>query len=139
MRRILFALLVTALLSAREWVLIAHPASGTGEMDAKEIREVYLGKQRFHGALRLYPLQLAADDPLRKQFEAEILRMSRTALREWWIRRHYLGQRPPKVMGSPEAVAAYVEKVPGAVGYVPRSLAADANVTVLYSGGEGAQ
>lgn len=125
-------------LTAQEWALIANPASGLKEMDVRQIREIYLGKQHFAAGVRLIPLQLYAESPLRRQFEEEVLNMSREALREWWIRRHYLGQRPPKVMASAEAVVAFVRQVEGAIGYVPYLLAEDENVTVLYFGGEGA-
>lgn len=130
-----FVLLAATMLGAQEWALIGHPAAELQAMSAKQIRAVYLGKRRFAGSLRLVPLQLSAQDSLRRQFEGEILGMSRDALREWWIRQHYLGVRPPKVMGSAEAVMAYVRKVEGAIGVVPYSMAADANVSVLYYGG----
>ena len=105
-------------------------------MSADEIRDVYLGKRHLAGDVRLIPLQLGAEDPLRLEFESEILHMSRPALQAWWVRRHYLGQRPPKVVGSAEAVLAYVQQVEGAIGYVPEALVGDANVTRLYEGGE---
>lgn len=124
-------------LAAQEWALIANPALGLKEMDARQIREIYLGKRYVSGEVRLIPLQLGAESPLRKQFEKEVLNMSREALRKWWIRRHYLGQRPPKVVGSAEAVVAFVRQVEGAIGYVPYALIEDENVTVLYFGGEG--
>lgn len=129
-----FLLLAATMLGAQEWALIGHPDGVLKAMSAKQIRAVYLGKRRFAGSLRLMPLQLSAQDPLRRQFEDEILKMSRDALREWWIRQHYLGVRPPKVMGSAEAVMAYVRKVEGAIGIVPYWMAADANVTILYYG-----
>ncbi|HHH73132.1 MAG TPA: hypothetical protein ENL04_04855 [Sulfuricurvum sp.] len=136
MMRILFMLLVSAvLLGGEEWALIAHPAVRMNAMDISKIRSVYLGNQRYYGSQKLIPLQLPADSALRREFEKEVLGMTRNALREWWIRRHYLGQRPPKVMASAEAVLAYVQQVEGSVGYVPYVLIEDENVTLLYVGG----
>lgn len=121
---------------AQPWVLVGHPGSEVQAMSGEEIRDVYLGRRHLVGNVRLIPLQLGAEDPLRRQFESEILRMSRPALQAWWVRRHYLGQRPPRVVGSAAAVLAYVRQVEGAVGYVPETLLGDENVTVLYHGGE---
>lgn len=139
MRFMTWLVLVVTALASQEWALIGHPDMEVKSLSAKQIRAIYLGKQRFAGSLKVEPLQLSADAPLRRQFEAELLGMSRDALREWWIRRHYLGQRPPKVMGSAAAVIAYVREVKGAVGYVPFTQAEEANVTMLYFGGEEAQ
>lgn len=130
-------MLLVVSLRAQEWALIAHPASPLTRLRLPVVKAIYLGKRHFVGDVRVQPLQLGADDPLRAAFEREVLGMSREALHEWWIRRHYLGQRPPRVMGSAEAVVAFVQQVETAIGYVPFSLAEDANVTVLYIGGEG--
>lgn len=133
MRKVWVLLFWPLLALAQEWVLIGHPGSALHTMDAATVRAVYLGKQRYIGDIRVIPLQLNAEDPLRLRFESDVLKLSRSALREWWIRRHYLGQRPPRVVGSPEAVVAYVLKVDGAIGYVPETMAEDANVTILFS------
>jgi len=125
-----------AMLWGQEWVLIVRQDADLRALHAEEIREIYLGKRHFVDNVRILPLQLEADDTLRQQFENEIVRMPRPALREWWIRRHYLGQRPPRVVGSAEAVIAYVKKVEGSMGYVPAVLAEDANVTIVYRGGK---
>ncbi|MBD3800979.1 MAG: hypothetical protein IE886_05920 [Campylobacterales bacterium] len=132
MERVAAFLLLAVTLCAQEWALITRADSPLAALDAAQIRDIYLGKMHYVDSVRVYPLQPEADDPLRRQFEREMLGLSRAALREWWIRRHYLGQRPPKVMGSAEAVVAYVRQVEGAVGYVPYRLASDANVTVLF-------
>jgi len=139
MMKQLLLLLFTMVLGAQEWVLVIRADAPLKTLNRAQIRDIYLGKTRFAGDLRLFPLQLGADDPLRQQFERETLKLSRAALREWWIRRHYLGQRPPKVVGSAEAVLAYVQQVEGAVGYVPYYMALDANVTVLHYDAGGAQ
>ncbi|UFS62349.1 hypothetical protein LOH54_11935 [Sulfurimonas sp. HSL-3221] len=125
-------LLLSLALNAEEWALVIRADSPLDSLSAAQIRDVYLGKIRYVRDVRLFPLQLGAEDPLRQQFEGETLKLSRAALREWWIRRHYLGQRPPKVVGSAEAVLAYVQQVEGAVGYIPYAMAVDANVTVLH-------
>lgn len=124
------------LLRAEEWVLITNSASKAAMMDKARIRDIYLGKQRFIGVQKLIPLQLSVDSALRYQFEKEVLGMTRSELHEWWIRRHYLGYRPPKVMASPEAVLAYVLKVEGSIGYVPYTMVEDENITELYLGGK---
>ena len=136
MKAVWWVLLFSYALGAQPWVLVGHPGSEVQAMSTEEIRDIYLGRRHLIGNVRLIPLQLGAEDLLRRQFESEILQMSRPALRAWWVRGHYLGQRPPRVVGSAAAVLAYVRQVDGAVGYVPETLVGDANVTILYHGGE---
>ena len=135
MRAVLSFWLLCSLLLAGEWVLVGHPGMLT-QPNAKQLRALYLGRLHFIGDQRAFPLTLPASDPLRERFETEILGMSQSALRNWWIRRHYLGERPPRVVGSEQSVLAYVQAVEGAVGYVREALAKDANVTILFRSGE---
>ncbi len=136
MRKGVWLLVVSAAVWAQDWALIVHPGFPAVSLTPMQIRAVYLGQRRFIDGIRLIPLQLPADEPLRAQFEKEILAMPRSRVREWWIRQHYLGRRPPKVMGSAEGVAAFVEREKGAVGYVPTETAEEYNVTIVYENPE---
>lgn len=132
MRLLFICALAALLLRAETWVLVSHPKMRNEGVSASQLRAIYLGQKKFVGGVRVLPLHLPNSSPLRRQFESEILQMSRSSLRQWWVRRHYLGERPPKVMGSARSVLAYVQAVEGAVGYVPEALADDANVSILY-------
>jgi len=135
MRPLLLCLLLVSVLCAERWVLIGHPGLPAEGLDRETVRAIYLGRKRFLGDVPLVPLQLRADEPIRRMFEREIIGLSRKQLRQWWMRQHYLGRRPPKVMGSPAAVTAFVEQVEGAVGYLPfDALDGAADVIVLYEG-----
>ena len=136
MRKGLWMLMLATAVWAQDWALIVHPGFPEASFTPRQIRAVYLGQIRFIDGIRLIPLQLPADEPLRAQFEKEILAMSRSRVREWWIRQHYLGRRPPEVMGSAEGVAAFVEHEKGAIGYVPLDVAEAHHVTIVYENPE---
>ncbi len=108
-------------LQAQQWVIIGHGPLQDVRLNAKEIKAIFLGKKHYVQKRRLSPLNLPPEHPLRTKFEAKVLKMSRTKIHQYWIKQHYLGKRPPKVMASIEALIRYVEAVDGAVAYVPLS------------------
>ncbi len=134
MRRLIAAVLLSVGIQAQDdWALIAHPCIPEQiELTPEQIRMIYLEKQRYLEGRRLVPIQLPADNVLRRKFERSVIGMNRDQWRAYWIRRHYLGERPPRVAGSVSAAVAFVETICGAVAYVPRDEALEANVSILY-------
>lgn len=137
LRIILTTALLFFSLQAAQFVVIANKASKIGkDLDANEIRRIYLKKRRYIDTLRLIPLNLSASDPLRESFQRTIISMSDRQLASYWAKQHYLGHRPPLTMMSVESVIAFVREVDGAIGYVPKE-AVDASVKIIYEQREG--
>jgi len=120
------------MLFAEQWVIIGHGPLPDSRLDAEHLRALYLGERHYMDTQRIKPLSLKADDPLRQAFEREVLKMDREEIHAFWIKQHYLGKRPPKVLSSVEAVLRYVEKLPGTIGYVPLSAIGKHHVYVWY-------
>ena len=137
LRIILATALLFFSLEASQFVVIANKASKIDkQLDANEIRRIYLKKRRYIDTLRLIPLNLSASDPLRESFQRAIMSMSDRQLASYWAKQHYMGRRPPLTMMSVESVIAFVREVDGAIGYVPKE-AVDSSVKIIYEQKEG--
>ena len=130
--RWLLILLFGMTLQAEQWVVIGHGVLQEERLTAVQVKAIFLGEKHYVESIRLVPLNLPAEDPLRAKFETKILGLSRTQIHAYWIKQHYLGKRPPKVMASIEASIRYVEMVEGAVAYVPLSAIGKHHVYVWY-------
>ena len=131
--RILVILWITLYtLNAEQWVVIGHGALPKERLDAEHVRALYLGKKHYLDDQRIKPLNLKSTDPLRQRFESNVLHLNREEIHAYWIKQHYLGKRPPKVLNSVEAVLRYVERVEGTLGYVPLSAIGKHDVYVWY-------
>lgn len=81
-------------------------------------------KRNFDGGQRVIPLNLPPRDEARVAFDHEVLGMNPDEVARYWIdRRVRGGNPPPRHVPSAALVARLVEKLPGAIGYVPASVA----------------
>lgn len=99
--------------------MITAPDGPQLAYDHHTLRDVFLKKIFVdqHG-LRLTPVNLPTDSPLRGAFVRSIIHMSDEQLQDYWERQYYQGVSPPYVLGSQEAVVRFVALTPGAIGYV---------------------
>lgn len=133
MRR-LFCLLLALLgasASADELLVIAHPSVPVSSLSFDALSAIYLLKTpEWRGGDMIVPVNREAQSAERIQFSATVLRQSPNALAAFWNQMHFKGKVPPIVQESDLAVLAFVQKVPGAVGYISASVAPK-NVKVL--------
>ena len=115
-RRLRLALLSCLLVlpfGARAAEVIAHPSVN---LDAEEIRELFLGEKQFVGPLKLVPVDNSA---IQREFMSKILQTdARTYAARWTKKSFREGLVAPDVKGSDAEVAAFVRATPGAVGYI---------------------
>jgi len=106
--------------AALELAVVVGTDSPIEAVDLDELRDLYLRRQRlWPGGMSAVPVNLPADDPLRRSFSRRILGRAPNELVGYWNRRYFEGIRPPLVLQSGRAVCAYLATEPGAVGYVP--------------------
>jgi ABC-type phosphate transport system substrate-binding protein len=111
-------------------VIVARNAPQT-TMDRATLRDIYLKKVFVDPqGNALVPVNLPADNALRRAFSRELLREDAEALQSYWNERYFHGIRPPYVLGSQRAVLRFVAGTEGAIGYVA-SCRVDADVRVL--------
>jgi ABC-type phosphate transport system substrate-binding protein len=126
-----------ALMSQAAWAaqiqvaVITAPTAPRLSFDKDTLRNIYL-KRIFvdSDGVKLTPVNLSADSPLRDAFTKTILHMSERPMQDYWDKQYFQGVSPPYVLASDEAVVRFVAATPGAVGYVA-SCHADASIRVV--------
>ena len=117
--------------TARDLYVIASNAFPAEHLSAKTVRAIFLDKKHLLADQPLLPLNYTLDNPLRRCFEHEILKKSRYALEHYWLRAHYRGKRPPKVIKSRAMLIAYLHKVPTAIGYTDTKPQPESGLKIL--------
>lgn len=136
MKKIIFILLLTSLLSADIAVVISKNSS-INEINRTKLRDIFLRKRFFIDETKVVPLNLATSFSLRGVFERQILRMESEELSRYWNERHFNGVNPPLVLQSYEAVRSFVKKVEGSIGYIDtNSIDSDLRVLMIIKEGK---
>ncbi len=104
----------------QEYVLVIHK-SCIADSDIN-IQQVYLKKQRRIDGCHITPLNLSAHSSVRKRFVHHIVGMSDRHWNRYWDEMHFKGVRAPHIVTSDQAMRSYIERMPGAIGYIPKSL-----------------
>lgn len=85
-------------------------------LTAKDVKDVFTGRKTFSGATPLVPVGNAAGV---REFLDRIVGMSATQFEALWSKKAFLdGVNAPKLLMSDMAVINFVQRTPGAVGYV---------------------
>lgn len=129
---VLLALLLPAAARAEELLIIANPSVAVdGPLSDEQIAAIYLLKTTlWPDGRHIVPVNREASSEIRARFTGAVLKEDRASLAAYWNEMHFKGQRPPVVQESEQAMLAFVQNVPGAIGYVSASLA-PGNVKVL--------
>jgi len=128
--RISLLCLLTFSAMADEYAVVSN--AKMKDLTLLEIRAIFLKKiTLISDDTELVPINLEAMDPLRLKFEKEVLGMSFSRLKSYWIQEHYLGHRPPISMKSQESIKVFITKVDGSIGYLNIENI-DANMKILY-------
>jgi hypothetical protein len=100
--------------------IVVGSASPIRDVTVDALRDLYLRRQRlWPDGSRAMPVNLPADDPLRRTFSRRVLGRLPGELVGYWNQRYFEGIRPPLVLRSPQAICAYLATEPAGVGYVP--------------------
>lgn len=117
--------------AADDLLVIAHPGVAVSSLTSDELSAIYLLKViSWRGGENIVPVNREASSAARTTFSDAILRQPPNALAAYWNQMHFKGKMPPMVQESDQAVLAFVQKVPGAIGYISASVAPK-NVKVL--------
>lgn len=111
-------------------VVVANNSSITA-LEADNIRDIFLRKRNFESGVRLVPVNLLGDEETRRDFEQKILRMDREEISQYWVNNHFQGISPPATQASLLSIKLFVERVGGAIGYLPIEMI-DSQLKVLY-------
>jgi hypothetical protein len=85
----------------------------------------------------IHPVNLPADNHLRRQFSQYVLKNLPENQMQYWNAMYYHGVFPPYVADSPEGALRFVAETSGAIGYVPACMV-DARVkSILWISASG--
>ncbi len=100
-------------------VIVGHPGLPADSLTLGQLRRIYLERERFwRGGLPVQPVNLPAGSDVRERFSRAALGRPSRDLAGYWTDLYFHGTQPPAVLASERAVLLFVERTPGAVGYV---------------------
>lgn len=100
-------------------LVIGNPQVSQGPINPHELAIIYLRRRAvWPNGQPIVPVNQALGSAIRRRFSHLVFNQPPAALADYWNRMHFQGVHPPIVMASDRAVAAFVRKVPGAIGYV---------------------
>ena len=122
-------LLAVALLA---WLVLAAPARADGlliianrsvdvaaPMALGEIAAIYLLRlTTWPDGGHIVPVNREATSRTRAEFTAQVLHEDNASLVTYWNEMHFMGKLPPVVQESESAMLLFVQRVPGAIGYI---------------------
>lgn len=108
---------------AVELRIVVHPSNAARSAVPSFLADAFLKKvTRWPNGETIRPLDQVPSNPVRRLFSRSILKRTVTAVRSYWQQRIFSGRDvPPPELDSDAAVIAYVERNPGAIGYVSSS------------------
>jgi len=119
MRWLIPFLMMAARALSGDFVVVTSPETPLTRATPFQLQQVYLGKLDRLDGVRLVPIHLEDQHPLRIAFEKEILG-NRADLESYWLKQKLEGgARPPLEVGDWVLVLAYVQRNPGYLGYIP--------------------
>ena len=126
MLAILLALVPIGSAWAEDLLIIANPSVAVPPpLTMREIEAIYLLRiTTWPDGSHIVPVNREASSEIRAKFTAEALKQDNASLAAYWNEMHFQGKLPPVVQESEPAVLAFVQRVPGAIGYISASTAA---------------
>ena len=116
---------------AADFIVIANPDVPVSTLSTEELSDIYLLRATiWENDIKIVPVNREVDSNIRTAFSARVLKQPQSSLADYWNKMHYKGMTPPLTQESDQAVLAFVQKVPGAIGYVSSSIPLK-NVKVL--------
>jgi hypothetical protein len=115
-----------------KFVVIVHPSNRFDALSRSKASYLFLRKvSRWPWGAEVAALDLAANEPIRREFVQQVLQMTEEQLAEYWIdQRATRGVSPPLQVRDAAAAKLWVAARPGAIAYIPSS-ALDATVKAL--------
>jgi ABC-type phosphate transport system substrate-binding protein len=114
------SLAATALPARAEDTLIVISNSPLPKtVNDEALKRIYTGRAFQVEGMSLRPVNLAPNQPLRQKFLRMVLQQEDEDYTAYWTVRKYIGQgTPPRELGTAAEVIDFVNRTPGALGYV---------------------
>lgn len=111
--------------SASDLLVIANPAVGdVGPLSANEVAAIYLLRvTTWPNGTHVVPVNRELGSAIRTDFTALILKQDMATLAVYWNEMHFKGKMPPLIQPSEAAMLTFVQRIPGAIGYIDAATA----------------
>ena len=107
---------------AADFVVIANHSVPATKLTADELSSIYLLRtSNWQDGTRIIPVNREAGSNALTIFSIRVLGQPQAALDAHWNRMNFKGITPPLIQESDKAVLDFVQRVPGAIGYVSSS------------------
>src|ERR1700676_4961504 len=115
-----------------EFVVIVHASNRFDALSRSKLSYAFLRKvSRWPWGAEVAPADLAANEPIRREFVQQVLQMTEEQLAGYWIdQRATRGVSPPVEVRDAAGAKLWVASRPGGIAYIPSS-ALDGTVKVL--------
>jgi len=88
----------------------------------RQIASIYLLRMTvWPDGSQIIPVNREITSEIRAEFTSAVLKQDNANLAAYWNEMHFQGKLPPVVQESESALLAFVQKVPGAIGYISAS------------------
>ncbi len=132
MKKLFLYLCLTTILYSQELYIIANKKFPKDTLTKKEIKALFLKRKSVINGKKILVINYPFNHQDRLCFEKKILQKSRYYLQRYWLKAHYKGQRPPKVIETKKTLFAYLCDVNTALGYVSGKRPKNKDIKVLY-------
>lgn len=133
------AVLAVGMLSAQgsgaKFRIIVHADTPETTLSRAEVSDLLLKKQtKWQSGSAVKPVDLASGSAVRETFSLAVHGRSVDRVKNYWQRRIFSGREvPPPELDSSQAVAEFVRRTPGSIGYVGDDVDTPAVNTVTLS------
>ena len=136
MKKLIGAFLISAYASINavaDVVVVVHP-SNSATLSGKDVQRIFLGKEKkFSTGNESIPVNHAAGENLRTQFDEDVLGRSTAQISAYWSKLVFTGKGiPPKEVTSDQEVIDLIKQNQSVIGYIDSaSVTADVKVVTL--------
>jgi hypothetical protein len=104
----------------RPIAVITHPGNEVPSVTRSELARMFLKKQTaWSNGERCIPIDQRGESTIRREFSRLVLQTTVYEMKRYWIQETMTGNaKPPVSLESASTVKKYVQKLPGAVGYI---------------------
>lgn len=110
-----------------ELLVVVNVANQARSLDRHELEALFTAAQtRWIGGVPVVPLNLPNGNPGRDAFDRVVLGLGRDQVGRFWIDRRVRGMgMPPKQVPDPNIAVRVVERINGAITYVPSGVSVE--------------
>ncbi|MFW5875373.1 MAG: hypothetical protein ACOCXM_01425 [Myxococcota bacterium] len=116
-----------------ELAVIVHPSNSVDSLSTAKLESIFTSSRRhWKGGRSIVAFNYEAHDSKRVAFDRAVLQMKPDEVSKFWINQRIRGRgEPPRSVPSAKLMLRVVQRLEGAIGYVPLDLARRGDVKIV--------